>query len=146
MAPRDTSFFDGLLRLLALERAAARARFEEERARLTLAELENKGLVALDLEAVEESIGLGGRILVTFQHPERRDLRARFHPGDLVQVRPRKAEEVAPAHGIVSRGNRRQVQIAFDRPPPEFVAEGRLRLDLAPTTSPSTAPRPPSGG
>jgi len=81
---------------------------------------------------VEESIGLGGRILVTFQHPERRDLRARFHPGDEVHVRPRKAEDVAPARGIVSRGTRRQVQIAFDRPPPEFVAEGRLRLDLAP--------------
>ncbi|HYV50033.1 MAG TPA: AAA domain-containing protein [Myxococcaceae bacterium] len=130
--PRDPSFFDGLLRLLSLERAAAKARFEEERARLTLQELENKGLVALDLESVEESIGLGGRILVTFEHPERRDLRARFHPGDEVHVRPRKAEDVAPARGIVSRGTRRQVQIAFDRPPPEFVSEGRLRLDLAP--------------
>src|SRR5262245_55311133 len=102
MPPRDLSFFDGLLRLLALERAAAKAHFEEERARLTLAELEAKGLVALDLESVEESIGLGGRILVTFEHPERRHLRARFHPGDLVQVRPRKAEDVAPARGIVS--------------------------------------------
>ncbi|HEY8211732.1 MAG TPA: IGHMBP2 family helicase [Myxococcaceae bacterium] len=132
MPARDASFFDGLLRWLALERAAAKARFEEERSRLTLAELETKGLVALDLESVEESIGLGGRILVTFEHPERRNLRARFHPGDQVQVRPRKSEDVAPARGIVSRGGRRQVQIAFDRPPPEFVAEGRLRLDLAP--------------
>src|SRR5262245_27668060 len=83
MPPRDLSFFDGLLRLLALERAAAKARFEEERARLTLAELEAKGLVALDLESVEESIGLGGRILVTFERGDRRDLSARFHPGDL---------------------------------------------------------------
>ena len=39
---------------------------------------------------------------------------------------------MAPARGIVTRGGRRQVQLAFDRPPPEFVAEGRLRLDLAP--------------
>ncbi|HZN95505.1 MAG TPA: AAA domain-containing protein, partial [Myxococcales bacterium] len=112
--------------------AAARARFEEERTRLTLQELEAKGLVALDLESVDESIGLGGRILVTFEHGERRDLRARFHPGDQVLVRPRKSEEVAPARGTVSRAGRRQVQVAFDRPPPEFVREGRLRLDIAP--------------
>lgn len=129
---RDPSYFDELLRQLAMERSAARARFEEERAKLGPAELEARGLLALDLEAVDEMVGLGGRVLLTFEHAERRPLVARFHAGDLVQLRPRKAEEVSPVSGVVSRGGRTRLEVSFDRPPPEWAREGRLRVDLVP--------------
>lgn len=129
--PRDPSFFDDLLRLLELERAAEKARYAEEKERLSLADLEAKGLVLLDVEVVEEAVGLGGRFLVTLERADRRPL-ARVHNGDLVEVRPRRAEAEETARGIVSRATRTRVQVAFDRAPPPFVSEGRLRVDLVP--------------
>lgn len=129
---RDPSYFDELVRLLGLERAAARARFEEQRAQLSPQELEARGLLALDLEAVDENVGLGGRVLVAFERAGRLPLTARFHAGDLVQLRPRKAVEISPVPGVVSRGSRTRMEVSFDRPPPEWVGEGRLRVDLVP--------------
>ncbi|MFZ5468025.1 MAG: AAA domain-containing protein [Myxococcota bacterium] len=127
---KELSHFEALARLLELERAAERTRLAEEKASLPLGELEERGLVLLDLESTEESIGLGGRVLVTFERADRQPFRSSLSPGDLVELRPRKADTEHPAAAVVSRATRKFVQLAFDRSPPLFVREGRLRLDL----------------
>lgn len=127
---RDVSHFDTLARLLDLEKQAERERLALDKAQLPLAELAARGLVLLDVEAQEFSVGLGGRHLVTFMLERKGPLPARFSPGDLVSVAPRKAEVDDPPHGTVSRATKTLVEVAFDRPPPEWLAEGRLRVDL----------------
>ncbi|MCA2981691.1 MAG: AAA family ATPase [Myxococcaceae bacterium] len=127
---RDATHFDALARLLELERRAERERLATERAALPLAELEARGLVVLDVESVEESIGLGGRTLVTFQRDDKRALRSKLHVGDLVTVSPRKAPVERPPSGVITRATRQQLEVAFERHPPPFVGEGRLRIDL----------------
>lgn len=127
---RDDTHFDRLARLLDLEKQAERERLAQDKAQLPLAELAARGLVLLDVEAHEFAVGLGGRHLVTFTHERRGPLPARFSPGDLVSVAPRKAEVDDPPHGTVSRSTKTSLEVAFDRPPPEWMAEGRLRIDL----------------
>ena len=126
---RDERHFDTLLKLLELERDAEAKRLAEERESLPLGELEARGLVLLDLESKEESVGLGGRAVVTFVRGDRRPLPASFSSGDLVSVSPRKAEVEHAPSGLVIRASRLFVQVAFDKPPPAWVGEGRLRLD-----------------
>jgi len=120
------------LSLLQQERQEQRARLEELRETLPLAELESRGLVLLDLEVTDDAVGLGGRFLLTFSREDRRWLPRRLDTGELVEVRPRRAEEVEPARGVVSRAGRNELQVAFDRNPPQWMGEGRLRLDLVP--------------
>ncbi|MDP3505786.1 MAG: AAA domain-containing protein [Myxococcales bacterium] len=127
---RDVTHFEALGRLLELERRAERERLATEKAALPLAELESRGLVVLDVESIEESIGLGGRALVTFARDDKRALRSKLHSGDVVSVSPRKAPVENPPQGIVTRATRQQLEIAFDRHPPPFIGEGRLRIDL----------------
>ncbi|MBS1151416.1 MAG: helicase [Myxococcaceae bacterium] len=129
--PRDERHFDQLLKLLQLERDAEARRLAEERATLSLGELESRGLVLLDLESKEESVGLGGRAVITFVRGDGRPLPASFSSGDLVSVSPRKAEVDFAPSGLVVRATRQQVQVAFDKPPPPWIQEGRLRLDKA---------------
>lgn len=130
--PRELDFFVNFQRLLTLERDSERARLIEEAVTFTLEEREEKGLVVLDLEMVEESTGLGGRILVTFERAEKKRMRTPPEPGDVAAMRPRRAEGIEPARGIVSRSTRTRVQVAFDRAPPSFVFEGRLVLERVP--------------
>jgi superfamily I DNA and/or RNA helicase len=127
---RDAEWFDKLARLLELERGAERARLADEKAQLPLAELEARGHVLLDVESIDESVGLGGRHLVTFAHEAKRALSTRLSPGDLVAVSPRKAAIDAPPQGTVTSSTRMQVQVAFERPPPPWMGEGRLRIDI----------------
>lgn len=127
---RDVQHFEALAHLLELERRAERERLATEKAALPLSELEARGLVVLDVESVEESIGLGGRTLVTFAREDKRPLRSKLHVGDVVSVSPRKAPVEAPPTAIVTRATRQQLELAFDRHPPPFVGEGRLRVDL----------------
>ncbi len=127
---RDVTHFERLGRLLELERAAERSRLAQEKASLPLGELEARGLVVLDVETVDEAVGLGGRHLVTFAHAEKKRLTTRLGPGDLVAVSPRKAPVEAPPSGTVASASRKEVVVAFDRPPPPWMGEGRLRLDV----------------
>lgn len=128
--PRDETWFDTLLELLELERRAGRERLAQDRATLSLDELEARGRVLLDLEATESSWGLGGRALVTLRRADGRPLATQLSPGDVVQVSPRKADVDAPPQALVSRSTRQTLQLAFDRPPPPFVHEGRLKLEV----------------
>lgn len=129
---RDPSFFDELQRLLALEREAERERTRALAETLSLRERAEQGLSFLDLESIEEEVGLGGRFLVTLQRADRAPLPAPLQNGDQVAVYPRKAEVKEPARALVSRATRTRVQLAFDRAPPPFVHEGLLRLDRTP--------------
>ena len=126
----DQPHFDKLLRLIELERRSERARLIEEKQSLPLAELEARGLVMLDLECQEESTGLGGRSIVTLKRADGRMLNRAFSSGDLVSVAPRKAEVDSPPVGAVTQATRSVLQVAFDRHPPEWIQEGRLRVDL----------------
>nr|WP_153868165.1 MULTISPECIES: AAA domain-containing protein [Myxococcaceae] len=119
-------------RLLSLEREAERERTHALTSALTLRERAEQGLSFLDLESIEEEVGLGGRFLVTLQRADRAPLPAPLQNGDQVAVYPRKAEVKEPARALVSRATRLRVQLAFDRAPPPFVHEGLLRLDRTP--------------
>jgi len=129
---RDLSFFDNLGRLLSLEREAERARMEALAEGLSLQQRAEQGLTFLDLESVEEAVGLGGRVLVTLARKDRTRFPARLDNGDQVAVLPRRAEVKEPARALVSRATATRVQLAFDREPPPFVHEGLLRLDRVP--------------
>lgn len=127
---RGVDHFEKLKALLELERAEERERLALDRKELPLEELEARGRVLLDVEAREHATGLGGRSLVTFELDRSRRLPLRLSPGEIVSVAPRKAEVEAPPTAIVSRSTARSVTLAFERPPPEFVSEGRLRIDV----------------
>lgn len=127
---RDVEHFVRFKGLLELERQAERSRLAQEKQTLPLAELEARGLVVLDVETTEESVGLGGRSLITFMHESKRRLSTRLGPGDLLAVSPRKAEIDAPPSGTVVSSTRTSVVVAFERPPPPWMGEGRLRLDV----------------
>ncbi len=128
----DLEHFAQLQRLLRLEQAAARARVAEERLALTQAEREARGLSVSGLEAVEESVGLGGRFVVALERPGGAPLPARLSPGDVVQARPRQTEGVVPERAVVVRCTAVRVMLAFDRPPSAFVRTGRVVLDVMP--------------
>jgi superfamily I DNA and/or RNA helicase len=125
-------FFENLQRLLRLEREAQKARFIEETQQRTLEEREDEGHLVLDLELTEESVGLGGRFLLTFAREKSRPMRTPPQPGDLASLRPRRSEAPAPANGTIVRSTPFQVTVAFERPPPEFLADGRMLLELIP--------------
>lgn len=127
---RDLDHFVRFTRLLELERQAERSRLAQEKQTLPLAELEARGLVVLDVETTEESVGLGGRYLITFMHESKRRLSTKLGPGDLLAVSPRKAEIDSPPQGTVVSATRTSVVVAFERPPPPWMGEGRLRLDV----------------
>jgi ATP-dependent RNA/DNA helicase IGHMBP2 len=132
LAPLELSHFEALNRWLGVERDAEKKRRQEEKERLSTLEQERKGLAASDLESIEEGYGLGGRIWVSFARPDRQPFLSPFHNGDLVEVRPKKRPDDAPAVGLVAKARRNHLQIAFDRPPPPWMSTERVRLDVIP--------------
>ena len=150
--------------LLDIERAAERERFAEARARLSLREREARGLVLADVEAVEEG-GLAGRSLVTYARPGGRELGgSEIGVGSIVNVLPKReaarggpaasaAEGRGPARGrnsragapevpskdvpsgVVARRQRARLSVAFDDVPPDWATEGRVILELQPSSA-----------
>jgi ATP-dependent RNA/DNA helicase IGHMBP2 len=125
---------DRLGALLEAEREAERERFAQATAKLSLSERAARGLAAVDLQAVEEE-GLAGRALVTFAPAPGRDPGgAQVGAGSPVRVvQRREVPEDAPS-GIVARRVRGRIAVAFDEPPPEWVTEGRVALELLPSS------------
>ncbi len=123
-----------LAALLDVERAEERSRLEEARGRLTLREREARGLAVAGVEALEES-GLAGRALVSFGHPGGEPLAgARLGAGSLVRVAPRRGPPPdEPPRGVVARRTRARLGVLFDEPPPDWVTEGRVNLELEPS-------------
>jgi ATP-dependent RNA/DNA helicase IGHMBP2 len=130
--PLEPEYFASLARLYDLERQAEKTRIQEDKDTLPLLELAARGLVLLDVESQEYRVGLGGRHVVSFARADKRPLNARLGTGDVVSVSPRKAEMADPPVGTVTRGTRFDIEVAFERPLPEWTQEGRLRLDVVP--------------
>jgi ATP-dependent RNA/DNA helicase IGHMBP2 len=122
--------FERLRTLLESERQAETQRFADAAARLSLAERAARGLAAVDLEVSGEE-GLAGRALLTFvPAPGRDPMGSRIGVGALVRVVQRRgAPDDAPT-GIVARRARGRIAVAFDEPPPDWVTEGRVALEL----------------
>ena len=123
---------DVLGALLDKERAAEQERF----GRLSVAERAARGLLLLDVEAVEEG-GLAGRSLVTYGRPGAGELGgSEIGVGGIVRVLPRRAlsdAKDAPV-GLVARRRRDRVALAFEEPPPDWSTEGRVVLELQPSS------------
>lgn len=129
---RDLAFLDQLAELLEHERRAEHDRFAALSRDLTISERASRGFALLDLVLTDESFGLGGRVLLTLEREAGGRLEGRIDAGDLVTLRPRRAEVAeAPTAVVVRRGSREVVlALAEDRPPPPFVQGGRLMLEL----------------
>jgi ATP-dependent RNA/DNA helicase IGHMBP2 len=122
---------DRLGGLLDRERAAERERF----AQVPLQERIRRGLALSDVEAVEEA-GLAGRSLVTYARPSGLELGAApIGVGSIVRVLPRREPADDPPSGIVARRQRAQLGIAFDEPPPDWATEGRVIVELLPSSA-----------
>lgn len=128
----EHAHFDKLLRLLDLERDEERLRLDDLLATLSPEARAERGITLLDLVSVDESLGLGGRVQLDLEREDRSPLAARIDQGDLVDLRPRRAEVPEPARGIVVRRSRWRLTVGFDRPPPPWTREGRLTVDLRP--------------
>ncbi len=120
--------------LLDIERAAEKQRFEDARSKLSLAERAARGFVALDVEAVEEG-GLAGRSLVTFARTDGAEVGgSQIGVGSIVRVMLRRDQREDSPTGVVARRTRARIAVAFDEPPPEWTTDGRVVLDLQPSS------------
>ncbi|ACL67688.1 superfamily I DNA and RNA helicase [Anaeromyxobacter dehalogenans 2CP-1] len=127
-----THHLDRLAALLAAEREEERARFAEAKGRLSLAEREARGLAIADVEAQDEG-ALAGRALVTFGRGGRPLPGGRIGAGSLVSVAQRRDTPPDAPQGVVARRTRTAVAVAFDEPPPDWVTDGRVVLELEPS-------------
>ncbi len=127
--PSPENHWQTLRTLLSIEMRATAEKLSSNRRTLSLSELEALGQVVLDVVAQDERTGLGGRCLVTLSKESGKPL-AKLDAGDCVTVAPRKAaiDEAPPA--TVVRATRASVTLAFERRPPDWVFEGRLRIDV----------------
>src|SRR5207248_9406700 len=113
------------------ERAAEKEPF----AQLPFAERLRRGLALTDVEAVEEA-GLAGRSLVTYARPAGQELGAQqIGVGSIVRVLPRREPADDAPSGIVARRQRARFSVAFDEPPPDWATEGRVNVELLPSSA-----------
>ena len=122
---------DRLGALLDAERQAEKDRF----AQVPFPERVRRGLALSDVEAVDES-GLAGRALVTYARPGGQELGApQIGVGSIVRVLPkREAADDAPS-GVVARRQHTRLGVVFDEPPPDWATEGRVGLELLPSSA-----------
>ncbi|HYG70239.1 MAG TPA: AAA domain-containing protein, partial [Anaeromyxobacteraceae bacterium] len=99
-------------------------------------------LALVDVEAVEEA-ALAGRALVSFGRGGKPLPGARIGVGALVRATLRREERDDAPAGVVARRTRTRLAVAFDEPPPDWVTDGRVVLELEP--SPVTWERLASG-
>jgi ATP-dependent RNA/DNA helicase IGHMBP2 len=123
---------DRLGALLAAEREEERQRFAEVRGRLSLAEQEGRGIALADVEAEAEGV-LAGRALVTYGRGGRPLAGGRIGVGSIVRVDARRDPRNDAPTGVVARRSRTRVAVAFDEPPPDWAAGGRVVLTLEPS-------------
>ena len=121
-----------LAALLSAERDEERARLEDARRRLSLAEREARGLALADVEAVDEA-ALAGRALVTYARAGQPLGGARVGVGSLVSVTLRREVREDAPRGVVARRTRNALGVVFDEPPPDWATDGRVVLELEPS-------------
>ncbi|HYY52928.1 MAG TPA: AAA domain-containing protein [Myxococcales bacterium] len=123
--------FDRLGVLLDRERAAEKERF----APLPFAERVRRGLALREVEAVDEA-GLAGRSLVTYARPGGAEIGAQqIGVGSIVRILPRRDPAEDVPSGIVARRQRARFAVAFDEPPPDWATEGRVNVELVPSSA-----------
>lgn len=127
---RDESFFDRLGELLEHERRAEAERMAAIERELSLTERAARGYALTDLNLVDESFGLGGRVLLHLSREGGARIEGRIDTGDLVTLRPRRADVTVVPRGIVARRGARELVVALDEPPPQFLQSGRICVEL----------------
>lgn len=127
---RELDFFDRLAELLEHERRAEHERFAALQRELSISERAARGFALLDLVLTDDGFGLGGRVLLHLEREDGGRLEGRIDSGDLVNLRPRRAEVSQTPTAIVVRRSARELVLALDEPPPPFVQSGRLMLEL----------------
>jgi superfamily I DNA and/or RNA helicase len=123
-----------LERLVELERAEERSRFDLERSSLSLSARQERGHALLDLK-VTELRALAGRMLVELA-PTRhgREIPASLiGAGTPVRLARRRAEDDEEVRGVVSRLSRGRITVALDALPPDWVESGVVCLELIPS-------------
>ena len=130
-AMRIDEHIERLGRLLDLERAEERARYELESARLSLEERQARGHALLDLEA-GDARSLAGRVLIELRPAAGHDLPSTLIGAGSIVGAHRRAGDEEPATGVVARLSRARVAVAFDSPAPEWIDSGRVCLELLP--------------
>lgn len=128
----DVTHFDELGRLLDMERREEEARHKALIDGTSDAELVRLGLRLTEMEAHEESVGFGGRVLITMQRAGNDGLGESFDTGAVVEVKPKRGETAQGVRGIVARRRRSSIVIAFDEPPDPEIWNGRLTLTIQP--------------
>lgn len=121
-----------LRRALRLEHEEERRRWEEERRGTSRRDRIAAGIAVADLEPLDESWGLGGRLLLTVGR-EGRAISERFERGAMVELRPQREDEPV-AVATIARRRTYELTLAFDRPPPETFSRDRAFIELAPNT------------
>lgn len=130
MAQRSLSFLDRLGELLDYERREEVERFAALHRELTLAERAARGYALPDLQLVEDSFGLGGRVLICLEREGGARIDGRIDAGDIVTLRPRRSDATEPLTAVVARRSAREIVLALDDVPPPFVRSGRLLVEL----------------
>lgn len=133
MARENTAWFETLGQWLNLERDAVAERIAQLRATLDLSARVARGIALDPLVCVDDRVGLGGRIIVDLEHPERAPLETRIGAGDIVSVHPRRsatAQQHEALRAVVHRRQRERLSLSFDDTPPGWLIEGRVTVEL----------------
>jgi superfamily I DNA and/or RNA helicase len=120
-----------LREVLELERAAERARFEDEVRTLSASEREARGRALPALVAKDTRAGFHGRTVVVFTRQDGGKLGGRIGAGDVVIVS--RGEPLAPGNprGVVVERSGTRLAVAFDDDPDDWVFDASVRLDVA---------------
>ncbi len=127
---RHADLLDRLAGLLEHERRAEAERFAALQRELTLTERAARGHAFTDLVLADDSFGLGGRVLLHLQREGGGRIEGRIDSGDVVTLRPRRAELGEIPTAVVARRSASEIVLALEEPPPPFVRSGRLVIEL----------------
>lgn len=123
-------YFDRLLRWLALESDAERARLAERRGLGSGEDAERTGETIVDLVLCDHRIGLGGRYLLSYRKRRHDALLPwnRLKVGSPVVISSMDDIDEEGLPGVVSRRTPQQIEVALELWP----AGDRFRIDLSP--------------
>jgi ATP-dependent RNA/DNA helicase IGHMBP2 len=130
IGPED--HFARLARLLNLESQAEAQRVAQQARKLSPAEAEKTGNSLIDLVAVDENAGLGGRCIVQLVRRTRGALPfTRLESGSPVVFSPHKDRADASYRGVISERVESSISVALDGLPDELGEYETWRIDLA---------------
>ena len=128
----DLTHLDRLAHLLEVERREEHDRQRQSQAKLSAAEREALGLALGGVQAVQQSFGLGGRVILRLARPDQSPLETRLEPGTPVQIQRRASDAADAVRAVVSRRRRTELELALDDWPPDFCEQGVVWLEVMP--------------